>query len=372
MVKKKLKVGRVILALLLIVLILGCASVGVFFYELSPVDKNGTEVTYVVESGSTVNGIYEDLESKNIIRSAIFMKLYTKFLGSPSVEAGEYKLSPSMKASEIYDTLKGGGKSTRNTFSLTFREGKSIRDLVKLISDNTDITESEVLNKLKDEDYLDSLISKYWFITDEIKNKDIFYSLEGYLFPNTYEFFKDSDVEDILGKMLDETGKQLNKYKSDIESSKYSVHEILTLASIVELESPNSKTLDDESDSKESDRKTIAGIFARRLDNNESLGSCVTTYYAFNVEMGSRDLKTSEINDCNNKYNTRCVSRKGLTPGPVGNAGIKSIEAAINPVKTDYYFFLSDKNGKIYFSKTNAEHERIGKELRDNGQMLYN
>lgn len=372
MVKKKLKVGRVILVLFLFVLILSCASVGVFFYELSPVNKNGEETTYIVESGSTLNSIYEDLESKNIIRSALFMKLYTKFLGSPSIEAGEYKLSSSMKAKEVYDILKSGGKSTRATFTLTFREGKSIRDLVKLVSESTDITEEDIFNKLKDTDYLDSLIDKYWFLTDEIKNKDIFYSLEGYLFPNTYEFYKDSSIEDIFTKMLDETGKQLNNYKSNIESSDFSVHEILTLASIVELESPNSKTLDDDSDDKESDRKTIAGIFARRLDNNESLGSCVTTYYAFDVPMGSRDLKMSEINDCNNKYNTRCNTRVGLTPGPVGNAGIKSIESAINPVKTEYYFFLSDKDGKIYFSKTNAEHERIGEELRKNGQMLYN
>ena len=216
------------------------------------------------------------------------------------------------------------------------------------------------------------MIDKYWFLTDEIKNNDIFYSLEGYLFPNTYEFFKDATIEDIISKMLNETERQLNPYKTDIEESKYSVHEILTLASIIELESPNSKTLDDEDDSKESDRKTIAGIFVRRIEENDSLGSCVTTYYAFDIPMGSRDLKLSELNDCTNKYNTRCTSRIGFPPGPVGNAGIKSIEATIKPNKTDYYFFLSDKNGKIYFSKTEAEHNRIGSELRANGQMLYN
>ena len=371
MVNKKLKIGRIILAMFILIMILGCASIGIFFYEISPIDKNGIETTYIIESGTTINGIYEDLEDKKIIRSALFMKIYTKFLGTPNIEAGEYKLSPSMKAKEIYDILKGGGKSTRETFSLTFREGKSVRDLIKLISDNTDITKEEILMKLKDEEYLNSLIDKYWFLTDEIKNKDIFYSLEGYLFPNTYEFFKDSSLEEIISKMLDETGKQLTPYKADIEKSNYSVHEILTLASIIELESPNSKTLDEETDTKESDRKTIAGIFTRRLEDNDSLGSCVTTYYAFDVPMGSRDLKLSEINDCDNKYNTRCTTRVGLTPGAVGNAGIKSIEAAIKPNKTDYYFFLSDKDGKIYFSKTNAEHERIGRELRENGQMLY-
>ena len=102
MVKKKLRVGRILVLLFILILILCCASVGIFFYELSPIDKNGVETTYIVESGSTVNGIYEDLESKKIIRSALFMKLYTKLVGNPSIEAGEYKISPSMKASEIY------------------------------------------------------------------------------------------------------------------------------------------------------------------------------------------------------------------------------------------------------------------------------
>ena len=169
MVKRKLRVGRVLVLIFILILLLCSVCAGIFFYELSPLDKGGKETTYIVESGSTVNGIYEDLESKNIIRSAFFMKIYTKFLGGLEVEAGEYKLSASMKAKDVFDALNSGAKSTKEVFSLTFREGKSVRDLIKLIEDNTDITEEEILSKLKDETYLDSLISKYWFITEEIK-----------------------------------------------------------------------------------------------------------------------------------------------------------------------------------------------------------
>lgn len=375
MVKKKLKIGRVIIAILILLIILACTCIGIFFYELSPVDKKGSEVSYLVESGATVSGIYEDLESKNLIRSALFMKIYTKILGSANIEAGEYNLSPSMKAKEIYEVLTGGGKNTRATAKLTLKEGENIRDLGSELEKITDakITKNALIEKLKDTEYLDTLINEYWFITDEIKNKDIYYSLEGYLFPNTYEIFKDSSVEEVIGKMLDETDKQLTKYKDEIEASDYSVHELLTLASIIELESPNSTTLDEETSTNESDRKTIAGIFTNRLNNNWSLGSCVTTYYAFGINMGDRDLTNTELNDCSsNKYNTRCTSFIGLPVGPIGNSGIKSIEAALNPAKTDYYYFLSDKNGKVYYSKTLQEHDRIGSELRANGQMLYN
>lgn len=375
MVKKKLKIGRVIIAILILLIILACICVGIFFYELSPVDKKGSEISYIVESGSSVSEIYEDLESKNLIRNALIMKIYTKILGSANIEAGEYNLSPSMKAKEIYEVLTGGGKNTRATAKLTLKEGENIRDLGSELEKITDakITKNALIEKLKDTEYLDTLINEYWFITDEIKDKDIYYSLEGYLFPNTYEIFKDSSVEEVIGKMLDETDKQLTKYKDEIEASDYSVHELLTLASIIELESPNSTTLDEETSTNESDRKTIAGIFTNRLNNNWSLGSCVTTYYAFGINMGDRDLTNTELNDCSsNKYNTRCTSFIGLPVGPIGNSGIKSIEAALNPAETDYYYFLSDKNGKVYYSKTLQEHDRIGSELRANGQMLYN
>lgn len=361
MVKRKLKLGRVFVALFLLILLIACTGVGVFFYELSPVDKSKENITYEVKSGTTVNEIFEDLESKKIIRSALFMKIYSKLNHGLSVDAGEYTISSGMSSREIFDVLGGDATSSRETVTLVFREGRNVRDLIKLLETQFGIKKEDVLSKLKDEEYLDSLISKYWFLTDEIKDKDIYYSLEGYLFPDTYLVYKDASVEEILTKMLDETGKKLEKFKSDIENSSYSVHEILTLASIVELESSN-----------KSDRKEIAGVFTNRLKDKWSLGSCVSTYYAFDINMGDRDLNMSEIADCSNKYNTRCTTFIGLPVGPIGNPGLDSIEATISPSETDYYYFLSDKDGNTYFSKTQAEHDRKGRELRANGQMLYN
>lgn len=361
MVKKKLNIKRVLMVLIILFLIFLCLGIGVFFYELSPIEKNAKTETYVVESGKSVYQIYEDLENKNYIRSALFMKLYSKLVGTQSISAGEYEINSSMSSRKIYDILAKGGKSNAEIVTITFREGKNVRDFINLLGSETNISESDVLNKLSDVNYLDSLISKYWFLTDDIKNEDIYYSLEGYLFPNTYEIYKDASLEDIITKMLDETDRQLSKIKSQIEESSYSVHELLTLASIVELEASN-----------KSDKKTIAGVFTNRLNDNWSLGSCVSTYYAFKINMGDRDLLLSEIEDCNNPYNTRCTSLIGLPVGPIGNAGIESIEAALNPEETDYYYFLSDKYGNTYFSHDEEEHDRKGRELRENGEMLYN
>ena len=145
--------------------------------------------------------------------------------------------------------------------------------------------------------------------------------------------------------MIDQMSKKLEKYKQAMQDSEYTPHQLLTVASIVELEGVNS-----------ADRKGIAGVFYNRLKNNWSLGSDVTAYYGALVDLSERDLTTVELND-NNPYNTRASSMIGrLSVGPICNPSIDSIEAAIYPDEHDYYYFVSDKNGKTYFTKTDSEH----------------
>lgn len=363
MVKRKLNFKRVFVCLFLLFLIIGCLCFGFLFYQLTPVDKSGEAVNFEVKSGQTVNEIFEDLENQKLIRSALIMKVYSKLVGGLNVKAGSYSLNSKMDTIEIFNTLSKDGKSSRDSVSLVFKEGRNIRDLASLLESITEgnIKKDQFISKMNDSDYLNSLINEYWFLTEEIIDEDIYYPLEGYLFPNTYEIYKDASIEDVVTKMLNTTNLELMKRKSEIEASGYSVHELMTLASIVELESANSET-----------RKDIAGVFVNRLNDDWSLGGCVSTYYAFNINMGDRDLNMSEINDCSSKYNTRCTSFVGLPIGPIGNPGADSIEASINPNKHSYYYFLSDKDMNTYFSKTQAEHDRKGRELRANGQMLYN
>ena len=131
---------------------------------------------------------------------------------------------------------------------------------------------------------------------------------------------------------------------------------MITLASIIELEAGNSN-----------DRSGVAGVFYNRLKSGWSLGSDVTTYYAIKVEVGERDLTTKELNTYN-PYNTRGPNMEGKLPiAPIASVGRDSIEAAIEPNNTDYLFFVADKTGKLYFTKTNDEHNRIIKELKTEG-----
>lgn len=361
MTRRLSKKGKILVALIGIIgliLISLIIFMIIYFCNIGSVSKNKDTKEIEILQGDTYYSISTKLKEQNLIKSEFFYKLYIKLNRPSSLQSGVHKLNESMSVKEIVNEFSNTGYKKGEM--LTFKEGLNMRQVIKVITDNTQNTEEDILNVLQDTNYLDSLIEKYWFITDEIKNEKIYYSLEGYLFPDTYEFSKDATVKEIFNTMIAETGRKIEPYKNDILNSKYSFHELLTLSSIIELEG---KTI--------SDRNKVAGVFYNRLNSNWTLGSDVTTYYGAKINMSDRDLYVSELND-NNAYNTRSSYMAGKLPvGPICNPSISSIEASLYPVKTNYYYFVADKNGKTYFSKTNAEHNTIINKLKGEG-LWYN
>lgn len=316
-------------------------------------DNTLKEVT--IESG-TIESIAVKLKEEHLIKNVTIFKVYIKMTGKDNLKAGIYNLSEDMGVKEIVEALEKGSNINPDEIAITFKEGINMRKIATLISENTNNSYDDVINKVNDKDYIASLINKYWFLTDDIKNSNIYYPLEGYLFPNTYRFSsKDVSVEDIFEKMLDEMDKQLTKYKKKIDSSNLSLHELMTLASITELEG-----------AKASDRKAVAGVFYNRLNSNAypTLGSDATTYYASKIDDWSYSLTYKELDDCNNKYNTRCSSNTGLPVGPICSPSLESIIAAITPGEHDYYYFVADCNGKVYLTKNSTEHNNIISKLK--------
>ncbi|MDY4236981.1 MAG: endolytic transglycosylase MltG [Bacilli bacterium] len=352
--KKKFKIILVLVAILLI----GIATLlGTYCYFKSPVSNDKKEVSIVIENGSTISDIATLLKKEGLIKNENFFKLYVKLKNVSNVYAAKYYFSPSMNLDEIINTLNEGGYN-ENEISITFKEGINMRGIAKLIKENTSNSEDDVYKKLKDEKYLNSIIEKYWFLTDDIKNSKIYYSLEGYLFPDTYRFnSKDVTVEEIFNKMLDQMEKELNKYKKQIENSKYSVHELITLASITQSEGYN-----------EDDFKNIASVFYNRLKTGMALGSCITSYYGVKKDM-TDELLQKDI-DASNPYNTRGNNPVSFPVGPISMPGAKALDATLNPIETSYYFFVSDKNNKLYFTKTLNEHERMITKLQNEGLWL--
>ena len=356
------KVVKIIGIILIILILLGIITAAVLIskynnnLEAVNARNKGKIIEVEIPSGYGVSGIANLLEKENVIKDAFSMKVYAKLNNITNLQAGLYEFDNGKDDVEAILNKLQKGDIKNLSINMTFIEGKSVKDYAKVIAEKTNNTEEDVLALFEDEVYIDSLIEKYWFITEDVKNDDIYYSLEGYLLPDTYTF-KNEDVsaKEIIETILNHTDKFLSEYKDDVENSEFTIHEILTLASIVEQEGKTAES-----------RSEIAGVFINRLEAGMNLGSDVTTYYAFQVNMAESDLTQKQL-DTQNPYNTRHSSMAGKLPvGPICNSSKSSLDAALSPKETDAFYFVADKNGQVYFTKNYSEHNKIIKELKAN------
>ena len=348
------KIIGIIIGIIVVLIVLG-----LIWYKsgLNAVKKENAEIKIIeIQEGTRTEGILELLKKENLIKSKFASAIYMKLNGVKGLQAGTYQLSQDMSAKDVLSKIASGDVYDE-TIKITFKEGKNMRWIAETIAEETNNTEEDVYSLLKDKEYINSLIEKYWFLTDTITNENIYYPIEGYLYPDTYIFEnKDVSVKTIFNIILNNTDKVLRKYQTQISQSGKSVHQLLTVASIVELEGND-----------EQSRYGISSVIYNRLRQNMSLGSDVTTYYAMQVDMGERNLYSSELKTTN-PYNTRGPNMNGKLPiGPIGNPSEESIKAALNPAKSNFLYFVADSNGKIYFSSNYAEHQRIIKSLQTQG-----
>lgn len=349
-IKVKPRPLLLVVLLAVILLILGISWV----YLASPVDKNDKkDIEVEITKGISVVKISTILKEEKLIRSKTLFKVYIKLYSNKTLKAGNYMLNRSMSLSEIVEVLEEGSKFDSSTLKLTFKEGQRITDYAKVIADSTNNNYEDVIAIFKDKNYMSELINKYWFLTNNILQDGIYYPLEGYLAPDTY-YFKDSDVDtkEIIERMLDEMNKELTEYRVSLGDN---VHYYLTMASVVELEG---KTLED--------RQNIMGVFNNRISAGMHLGSDVTTYYAFQASMSTK--LTSEQYNTANPYNTRPTSKVGPPIGPICNPDLTSIQASINPINNNYLYFVADSNGKVYYSRTIDEQNKVIQDLISSGK----
>ena len=333
------KKGYIILGIIFLIILIAIIS-AIIWYNVNirqPNKDSSENIGAIVEikTGTSTKEILKQLKQNGVIKSDFASKIYIALNEVKGLQAGKYSFTGNETLPEVLNILSSG-KVMDETVTITFLEGKNMR-------------------------YIASLVDKYWFLTDKIQNPSIYYPLEGYLYPDTYSFENaDVDVKTIFEKMLDKMDKVLTKYKNasggDSEGQEYSGHEVLTIASIVELEGNNAEN-----------RAKIARVIYNRLAANMSLGSDVTTYYAIKVDMGERDLYSKEINTYN-AYNTRGPNMEGKLPvGPIASVSEESIKAVLNPAEGDYLYFVADKNGDIYFSNTYEQHQETIATLRKKG-----
>ena len=338
----KQKKGIIITSILIVVVI--AIVVSLYFYGLGSVSKKSEPVTFIVKSGESKITIVKNLKKANLIKSEISAYVYLLSHNKLNIQAGEYDFDRNMGLEEIVgDLSRGNTNKSAQTIALTFIEGQKLTEFVDIICDEFAFSPKEVMDVFNNQEFLNELIDKYWFLSDAILNDAIYYPLEGYLFPDTYEFYANAGVKDIVYRMLDNTELKLENYKEQILNSGYDAHEVITMASIIEKEALT-----------EEDRKGVSQVIYKRLEKNMSLGMDVTTYYAVKKAL-SESLTYEDLNS-NSPYNTRNTNLIGLPVGPICNVSLQSIDAALNPSKTNYLYFYADlATGKVYFAETYQE-----------------
>lgn len=336
------------------IIVLICSVLfGYYIYQISPVSKEEKKIEVVIPQGSSGSSIADLLSKKGLIRNADVFKLYLKVYNVKGLNYGKYILNTNMDVPKIIKTLQG--KPVADKIVISFIEGYDIPKIAKKIADSTNNTEEDVYALLKDESYLDELIAEYWFIKSDIKNDKLYYPLEGYLFPDTYFFEnKDVTVKDVFRAMLKQMDKVLSQYKEEIALSKFTIHEILTFASIVEKESLT-----------KSDGDLVASVFYNRLEKKWTLGSCPTNCYATRTE---NCVPKKVVAKYQSPYNTYLENMGGKLPvGPISSPGKNAINSVLKPVKSDYMWFVADKNTKSYFYVTYSEREKGKADLKSKG-----
>ena len=332
--KTKVLAGISVAVLVLLALCGGAA----LWYNLSlaPVGCSAEckDIIFSVEQGDSPESIAKVLKENGLIKSTLAFQINARLSGEASqYQAGNYTFNQGMSSQEISAKI-ARGEINENVFNYTILPGQSI---------------FEIQTGLKKAGYSDAEITAAFnktYNSPVLKDKPANTSLEGYLYPETYEFYQDATVETILQRAIDEMNSAVvkNNLEQKFAAQGLSLNQGHTLASIVTEESVSGE------------ESNIARVFLNRIANGMALGSDVTTKYAADLEDPDRQVYTdnSLILQIDSPYNTR--KYVGLPPGPIASPSLAAMEAVASPAQNDYLYFLTGDDGLMYYSTTESGH----------------
>ena len=311
-----------IICVLMIAIVLGF---GMFFTR--PAQKDGIDQVITIREGMSLKEVAGTLDSKGIITNKYLFMLWTRLLGnSRKIKAGEYLLNSGMTPARIIEILTRG---IIITYTVTVPEGFSIEQIGDILAANGLADKNSFISLAHEP----GVIQKYGISGP---------SLEGFLYPDTYQFGKGLPPSLIIDVMVKRFREIIGPYMKQIEELGMTVEEVITLASIVEKEAGNTEEM-----------PLIASVFLNRLKKGMRMESDPTVIYGMNHFTGNltrKDLLEST------PYNTYVI--RGLPPGPISNPGLASIKAVLYPAETDYLYFVSKNDRTHYFSVSIEEHNR--------------
>jgi len=351
---RKIVAGIVIIFVSLII-ILGIAGYMFYNSSLEPINAESDEVVEVtIQSGSTRADIARTLEEEGVIESAFVFNTHVRINNETGFQAGYYEMSPSMSVPEVVDSLQEGGQPIpENQNTVTIPEGVTLNRIGDIINEQTSYSKQEFVDLIQDQSFIDEKTKEFSTLLSDASEtgEDIRYTLEGYLYPATYEFNQNTSLEELVTQMISTMNQVMSSYYDNINNNELNVHEIITLASIIEREAVTTN-----------DRRTISGVFHNRLEAGMPLQTDVSVSYA--LQKHKENISYSDI-ETESPYNLYMYT--GLGPGPVNSPSNESIEAALDPKDTEYMYFLADLDtGDVYFSETYDQHLKYQNEYLSN------
>ncbi|WP_411678450.1 endolytic transglycosylase MltG [Caproicibacter sp.] len=310
--------------------------------DMLAVGRDSLNVTVDIPQKATGKQVAQILYQDGVIRDKNFFLIYAKLTKAPKqFGGGSFQVSTNMDYEALINSIQSNANRV-DTVKLTFREGMNAPEVAELLQSNGVCSAKDAETVFNSGSQ-----NKSYDMLQQITNaSDRYYQLEGYLFPDTYEFYKNEDPEQAVAKLVSNCNRKLTKQiRQKAEDSGMTLDQMLTLASMIQAEAAD-----------KDDMYQVSSVFHNRLSSKKPelmhLDSDPTTYYPYR----KLSLVPENIRDTyKSRYDTYTV--EGLPPGPICNPGMDAIDAALNPASTSYYYFCHDAKGKAYYAKTAGGHQ---------------
>ncbi len=340
-----------LISLLVLFILLAGGAAAYYFYNIRPVSEVDcatdesdacSPVDFSVETGSSLADVANELKEIGLIRDSLVFQIYFRLnAGDGSLRAGEYQLNSAMSNAEITELFLKGGDGVYSYTVLPGQRVREIRDDLIDLGYSAEAVDAALVNHYRNEEF-------GWIFEGMPEDAT---SLEGYLYGDTYEFFKDDSAEAVVKRLLSEFADvaKENQLKEKFAEHGLNMYQGVTLASVVQREANNA-----------ADMAKVAQVFYNRLAQNISLGSDVTAQYAADLVDPERTTYTdnASVVEIDSPYNTR--KYPGLPYGPVSNPGLDALLAVATPdtSMSDMLFFLTGDDGMMYYSSTEEGHNQ--------------
>ena len=309
--------------------------------DMLAINRSEENVEVMIPAESSYSEIIDILKDNGLIKRKLFCKLFIKYrdFDDETYLSGNYYLNSNMGIEGMMKDIMAA-PITADTIKLSFPEGWTVQQIFEKLEKNDVCDTNKLYSAIRSSSFT------YDFYTELTSDDKRYLKLEGYLFPDTYDFYVDADTNYVIKKFLDNfESKWTDEYKARAEKLGYTTDEIITIASIIQKEAANAEQM-----------KTISSVIHNRLKdaaNYPTLGCDSTAIYISNYVTPVVGEATGLL--YYNNYDTSAV--RGLPPGPICNPGMDAIKAALYPEQTDYFFFAHDNNGRIYLSSTFNGHK---------------